>query len=245
MKSSYKTNLSSNQNLQRKMKRKFHFIVQAKGGVGKSLHTYLRALSEADSFSLFVDLDSSTKTSSRQLAFLGQDRFEAFSLLDGRERLMRDLFIGYVESLVDSPFDKVYMDFGAPESEQLPALITRDIDLKDWCDELGIQAIGGGGAYLASIQFLEKMRAALGSKFEIVIWQNLFGFNQFPGLSRELEDNCSALGLYLRRFGDFEPASLLGGQILDGIRNGYALKDYPPGARLRLKKELRENFSDE
>ena len=232
------------------MKRELHFIVQAKGGVGKSLHTYLRALSEASRLSLFVDLDSSTKTSSRQLAFLGPDRFEAFSLLDNRERLMRDLFIGYVESLLGSPFEKVFMDFGAPESEQLPALITRDIDLKEWCDELGIEAvfhiiIGGGGAYLASIQFLEKMRAALNSKFQMVIWQNLFGFAQFPALSRELEENCSALGLDLRRFGDFEPASLLGGQILDGIRNGYALQDYPPGARLRLKKELRENFSDE
>ncbi|OJV22389.1 MAG: hypothetical protein BGO21_14050 [Dyadobacter sp. 50-39] len=232
------------------MKRELHFIVQAKGGVGKSLHTYLRALSEASRLSLFVDLDSSTKTSSRQLAFLGPDRFEAFSLLDNRERLMRDLFIGYVESLSGSPFEKVFLDFGAPESEQLPALITRDIDLKEWCDELGMTAvfhiiIGGGGAYLASIQFLEKMRAALNSRFQMVIWQNLFGFAQFPALSRELEENCSVLGLDLRRFGDFEPASLLGGQILDGIRNGYALKDYPPGARLRLKKELRENFSDE
>lgn len=181
---------------------------------------------------------------------MGADRFEAFSLLDNRERLMRDLFIGYVESLSGSPFEKVFMDFGAPESEQLPALITRDIDLKEWCDELGMTAvfhiiIGGGGAYLASIQFLEKMRAALNSRFQMVIWQNLFGFAQFPALSRELEENCSALGLDLRRFGDFEPASLLGGQILDGIRNGYALQDYPPGARLRLKKELRENFSDE
>lgn len=231
------------------MKTEFHFVVQAKGGVGKSLHTYLRALSQAGSASLFVDLDSSTKTSSRQLAFLGPDRFEAFSLLDNRERLMRDLFIGYVESLSGSPFTKVFMDFGAPESEQLPALITRDIDLKEWCDELGITAIfhiiiGGGGAYLASIAFLEKMRAALGPRFEIVVWQNLFGFNQFPNLSKELEENCTALGLVLKRFGDFEPASLLGGQILDGIRHGYALKDYPPGARLRLRKELRENFSD-
>src|SRR5687768_9776440 len=107
------------------MKRKFHFILQAKGGVGKSLHTYLRAMSEADSSSLFVDVDSSTKTSSRQLLFLGQDRLESVSLIDKRDVLVRDLIVGYLESLVDCPFEQIYMDFGAPESEQFPALISR------------------------------------------------------------------------------------------------------------------------
>jgi len=49
--------------------------------------------------------------------------------------------------------------------------------------------------------------------------------------------------LRYRRFGDFEPSTLLAGQVLDGIRKGFALSDYTPGARIRLKKELNENFA--
>jgi cellulose biosynthesis protein BcsQ len=45
--------------------------VQAKGGAGKSMLTYLQALKqEANNKAAFVDLDSSTKTSSAQLKFL-------------------------------------------------------------------------------------------------------------------------------------------------------------------------------
>src|SRR5215217_4266241 len=91
-----------------KMRRKFNLILQAKGGVGKSLHTYLRALSEKDKTSLFVDLDSSTQTSTRQLAFLGDERLETISLIDNRDMLVRDLFIGYIESLMQTPFDEIF-----------------------------------------------------------------------------------------------------------------------------------------
>ena len=53
------------------------------------------------------------------------------------------------------------------------------------------------------------------------------------------------MNLPLRQFADFDPSSNLGSQILDGVRKGYSLSDYQTGARLRLKKELTENFKDE
>ncbi|MCE7066676.1 hypothetical protein [Dyadobacter sp. CY326] len=229
------------------MRRKFNLILQAKGGVGKSLHTYLRALSEKDKTSLFVDLDSSTQTSTRQLAFLGDERLETISLIDNRDMLVRDLFIGYIESLMQTPFDEIFMDFGAPESEQFPALVSRDLDFKEWCDEVDADAvfhiiIGGGGAYRASVEYLQKMIEVLEGKFRILVWENVFSFRQFSRLSEELANNCAALGLEHIRFGDFEANSLLGSQILDGIRNGFPLENYGPGARLRLKKEIRESF---
>jgi cellulose biosynthesis protein BcsQ len=50
--------------------KKIHFIAQAKGGVGKSLLMYLFALKFGhDSSIFFVDLDSSTESSKRQLKF--------------------------------------------------------------------------------------------------------------------------------------------------------------------------------
>lgn len=232
------------------MKRKFHFILQAKGGVGKSLHTYLRAVAETESSSLFVDVDSSTKTSSRQLLFLGQDRLESVSLIDKRDVLVRDLFVGYLESLIDCPFDEVYMDFGAPESEQFPALVSRDLDFKAWCDELGFEVtfhivMAAGGAYLACAEYLRKMFEVLDGQFEIVAWENIYTFKQYPTLSDELAEKCLVNGIEHRQFGDFDANSLLGIQILDGIRNGYSLDQYRPGARIRLTKELRDHFGYE
>ena len=133
------------------------------------------------------------------------------------------------------------------DSEQFPALISRDLDFEEWCEEIDAEAIfhiviGGGGAYKPSVEYLQKMIEVLRDKFRILVWENVFSFRQFPKLSDELAANCAALGLEHVRFGDFEANSLLGSQILDGIRKGFPLESYGPGARLRLKKEIRENF---
>jgi hypothetical protein len=92
---------------------------------------------------------------------LGEDRTETLSLLNDKEVLVRDKFIAYLESLVDTPFNDIYFDFGAPESEQLPALIERDLPFKEFLDELDFQAhfhivVGGGGAYTSSVEYLQK-----------------------------------------------------------------------------------------
>ena len=231
--------------------KQLHFIVQAKGGVGKSLLTYLFGLTkQQDEPSLFVDVDSSTQTSTRQLTFLGEDRTETLSLLNDKEVLVRDKFIAYLESLVDTPFNDIYFDFGAPESEQLPALIERDLPFKEFLDELDFQAhfhivVGGGGAYTSSVEYLQKMLKALNQQFEVSVWRSITTFSNFPILAQELQTNCKKLGLTLRQFGDFEPSSNLGSQILDGIRKGYGIGDYQTGAKIKLKKELNDNFKDE
>jgi hypothetical protein len=232
------------------MKRKFHYVLQAKGGVGKSLFTYLMALSETEGTSLFIDVDHSTKTSSRQLKFLGEDRVESLSLIDRRDVLVRDLFIGYIESLAESTFENIYMDFGAPESEQFPALVSRDLDFKAWCDVLENEAVfhvivAGGGAYRACIEYLDKVLQVVSGRFQIIVWKNIGTFHQFPKLAVELSENCKRFGLELREFGDFNADTLMGTMILDGIRNGNGLDEYPPGARIRLQAELKNNFSHE
>ena len=231
--------------------KQLNFILQAKGGVGKSLLTYLLAIAEQNSEkSLFVDLDSSTGTSTRQLRFLGDLRTEAVSLLNEKQVLVRDSLISYLESLAETPFDRIYFDLGAPESEQLPALIERDIPFKDFVDELGCKAnfhivIGGGGMYKSSVDYLHKLLMALQNEFEVTVWQSITTFNNFAKLGEELERNCKALGLRFRKFADFDPGSKLGSHILDGIRKGYSIGEYQTGAKLRLKKELNDHFKDE
>ena len=51
----------------------FYYNIQSKGGTGKSMLTYLQALKHEENDKIaFVDLDSSTQTSTRQLHFLTQ-----------------------------------------------------------------------------------------------------------------------------------------------------------------------------
>ena len=232
--------------------KQLHFIVQAKGGVGKSMLTYLLGLAKDDdkNQSLFVDVDSSTQTSTRQLKFLGENRMETLSLLNDKEVLVRDNLVSYLESIVNLPFNNVFFDFGAPESEQVPALIDRDLPLKEFMEELGFNAhfhlvIGGGGAYKSSVDYMKKILKSLNGDFDVTIWKSITTFNNFQNLAEELSENCKKMNLPLRQFADFDPSSNLGSQILDGVRKGYSLSDYQTGARSRLKKELTENFKDE
>lgn len=226
-----------------------HLIMQSKGGVGKSLLTALIGLQRQNSESTaFVDLDCSTQSSMRQLKFLDKNRLEAISLLNEKDVLVRDNLISYLESLIDTPFEEIIFDFGAPESEQFPALVERDLPFEEFMDMLQLEVhyhvvIGGGSAYIPSVQFLQNLYRIVNNKTTMNVWASITTFHQQPMLLKELEQNCDKMGLKFRKFGDFDPQSHLGGQILDSIRIGIPLEQYSPGAKLRMRKELTENIN--
>jgi hypothetical protein len=95
------------------------------------------------------------------------------------------------------------------------------------------------------LSIYKKILKALNQQFEVSVWRSITTFSNFPILAQELQTNCKKLGLTLRQFGDFEPSSNLGSQILDGIRKGYGIGDYQTGAKIKLKKELNDNFNGE
>jgi cellulose biosynthesis protein BcsQ len=231
--------------------KKFHFITQSKGGVGKSLLMYLFALKYGHKKdSLFVDLDSSTESSKSQLSFIDPDNFDMVSLSDEKEALVRDQLVSYLEELSLSSFQEVYFDMGAPESAQLPALIRYDLPMKEFADELGFEmvfhvVIAGGTAYKPSVSYLTQLVQTTAADFKIIVWKSITSFRKFPELSDELEANCRKMNLEFRQFGDFEPESELGGKILDGARLGFGLKDYQTGPRMKLKAQLQMHFSHE
>lgn len=71
------------------MNRKINYILASKGGVGKSTLTYEWALYSTyknHNDMLFVDLDNSTQTSTKQLKFLGENQLETISLLNEKRR---------------------------------------------------------------------------------------------------------------------------------------------------------------
>jgi len=141
--------------------KKLHFIAQSKGGVGKSLLMYLMALKNHHKENcLFVDMDASTFTSRRQLSFVDEDKLDTVSLLNERAAIQRDNLFVYLDKLSRSRYQEVYIDLGAPESEQLPALIEFDdvqLPLREFADDMDIEfhiVIGGAGAYNASVMVL-------------------------------------------------------------------------------------------
>lgn len=229
--------------------KQIHLILQSKGGVGKSLLATLMGLKRrASELTAFVDLDSSTQSAMRQLAFLDSRRLENVSLLNQKQVLVRDNLVAYLESLAGAPFEEIFFDFGAPESEQFPALISQDLPFDEFLAMLSMKAryhvvIAGGSAYIPSVNYLQQIVRIVPDASAITVWASMTSFNQHPRLLEELTQNCQKLGVELKYFGDFDPQSHLGGVMLDLIRLGTPLEEYYPGALLRIQKELAENIT--
>jgi MinD-like ATPase involved in chromosome partitioning or flagellar assembly len=243
-----------NQNFQNNImtnKIELNLICQSKGGSGKTLLGTLIAHVFAQRNHknvLFVDMDSSTNSLSKNIAGLIKDENkERVSLLNNKQVLVRDLLISYIESLSDLHFTKIYADMGSPESEQLPSIFN-DLNFAEFCDELKITVkfhiVITAGGYLASIEYLKKMLSVVNSD-SVVVWRSITSFTNYANLTEELRANCNQLQLQLREFGDFDPSSNLGNLILTSITKSIPLSEYSTGARIKMKGELVRNFSPE
>jgi hypothetical protein len=209
----------------------YHFIIQAKGGVGKSFLTYLIAVKhEDDGRCTFIDVDSSTKTSKAQLRFLANKdrRLAEIDLLDGYRKIARDRLFDSLQQLSELDNEVFYLDFGAPESEQIPALLTMDLnqeELKEF--EAYIHGefvfhivIAGGTAYTACMDYLMKIFKAVGNHFRMMIWVNSTTFQTFPRQMDELLGLASTCRLPVECFGDIEPNTELAHKIIRTIERG-------------------------
>jgi cellulose biosynthesis protein BcsQ len=233
--------------------KKVHFISQAKGGAGKSMLTYLLALkNESNTRSYFIDLDSSVMTSSKQLQFLkGQKptRFALMNLLDGRDKLDRQLLFENLLELTQKDYDDFYLDFGAPESDQLPSLFTKDysaLEFKQIEQELNCEfifniVVAGGGAYPGCTQYLQKMTDALDGNFQVIIYANQATFQNHLSLIDELkayteskQNKVSSLKL----FGDFDITTAPHKNILRLIEEGRGTEAYVFIEKIKIQKEL-------
>ncbi|HEV7347395.1 hypothetical protein [Telluribacter sp.] len=211
--------------------KKFNFIIQAKGGVGKSFLTYLIAVKhEEDNGRTFIDVDSSTKTSTDQLRFLAHRdrRLAGIDLLDSYRKIARDRLFDSLQQLALLPNQTFYLDFGAPESEQIPALLTLDLDqdeLKEFERYLNSEmafhvVVAGGTAYTACMDYLMKIYKAVGCQFRIVIWINTNTFQTFPQQKEDLLGLASKCQLTVESFGDMEPNTELAHKIIRTMERG-------------------------
>lgn len=231
----------------------FQFNIQAKGGAGKSMLTYLQALKEqASDSSYFVDFDSSVKSSCQQLKFLQgktPSRFATMSLLDSREKLDRQLLFENLYQLSQKDYDRFYLDFGAPESDQLPSLFSKDYTIEEFREvqnELNAQfifnvVIAGGSAYEPCTHYLQKIALLTKGLFEVNVYVNESTFAGTPQLIKELtafgaaeENHISAIRLY----GDFDITTAPHRSILQKISEGKGLEAYEFIEKIKVQKEL-------
>ncbi|HAK76516.1 MAG TPA: hypothetical protein DCM71_06330 [Runella sp.] len=228
--------------------KQFHFILQAKGGVGKSFLVYLLALKhQSQPGTYFVDVDASTQTSSRQLAFLsGTGRIAALSMLDERQKITRDKLLFSLTDLSQLPFENCYLDFGAPESEQIPALFSVDFSTEQLyelaqhlqCQFIFDVVIAGNTSYFACTQYLQQMQQIIGNTFPICIWVNQYSFYKHPQLISEIQSYATQHQLQVNFFGDIDTSTQVGNQILKMVQLGHGLERYDFITSMKLKNEL-------
>ena len=91
--------------------KKMNFILQSKGGSGKSMLAYLLALKNEDNLlTYFIDFDSSVKSSTQQLKFLqGRTpaRFAKMNLLDERGKIDRQRLFENLQILAQKPYEEL------------------------------------------------------------------------------------------------------------------------------------------
>ncbi|MEP7277416.1 MAG: hypothetical protein ABI813_02125 [Bacteroidota bacterium] len=233
--------------------KQFQFNIQAKGGSGKSMLTYLQALKHQENKrSYFVDLDSSVKTSLQQLKFLQgktPPRFALMNLLDARDKLDRQLLFENLLELSKKDFDAFYLDFGAPESDQLPSLFSKDYttaEFKQIETELSSQfifniVVAGGGAYEGCTRYLQRLSALLAGQFEVNIYINESTFSNYPLLIEEIKmfakTNQPKIS-DVKLFGDFDNTTSPHKNILRNVEQGRGMEAFAFIEKIKILNEL-------
>jgi hypothetical protein len=229
-----------------------YFNIQSKGGAGKSMLTYLQALkNEENELSAFVDLDSSTKTSKKQLKFIGvKSRLFEVDIFDSIKKIEREKLFQIVEKLNDTEYTDIYIDFGAPESEQLPSLFSIDFSIEEFKlfeKELNAKfvfnvIVAGGTAYVSSVEYLKKITESIKGNFEVVIYANEFTFQNYSHLIDELKAFAkSTKGLIkdVKPYGAIQVDRNSGQLITENIKEGKGLSEYTSfAAKTIIKREI-------
>lgn len=232
----------------------FFFNIQSKGGAGKSMLTYLQALKhEKNEKAAFVDLDSSTQTSTRQLHFLTKqegNRLFSVDIFDNLKKIERERLYDVLQAFNTQLFDEIYIDFGAPESEQLPSLFSLDFSIEEFKQfekELKSKFVFnvilcGGPSYASTFAYLKKLTEIVKGKFEIVMYLNELTFLNYSLLMDELNEFARKAKGYISkvvRFGDIHVDRNSGQIITENIRNGAGFLGYHSfAAKTIIKREM-------
>ena len=233
--------------------KQINFIMQNKGGVGKSMLTYLLALNHQKSVIdkneninkiLFSDGDILNLTTDRQCKFLS---IAHVNLMDKNQKFQRDKLLRSLEYFSKVEAEIIYIDFGASESGQFPALVSLDYSselIYDFAQNFALEIIvnvvvAGGTSFIPCTDFLKHVVIALEHKIQIKVWVNDWTFkNDAPDTVEELQKFCNTENIAVSHFGNFDTDSSVGSEILNKIKMGCGFNEYDFIHKMTLRKEL-------
>lgn len=223
--------------------KKVFFIVQAKGGSGKSFLTTLIAHKYSKDLStFFYDMDSSTKSLSNQIKFLEnfKERVDFSDILNSDGKIERDQFINFFESLDSSIASKIFVDFGATESDQLFHFLKNDldpVDMQEFFTNANIELnflipVSGNTAIKPTTDYARSMDQLLGKTFSVNFYEN-----------SELTDTDSSLIIQEKfgkkktiKFGNTDSKSERGKRIVNLMKEGQDVDSIGVLSRGMFKK---------
>lgn len=234
--------------------KKVHLILQSKGGVGKSLLTWLLANQFKNEDVLFIDTDESTKTSSRRLnSFLDEGKSLFFPILNDNKKLEREMFLSMFERIANVEEKTVFVDFGAPESEEFRKLLEFEIDSESLVSELKrinialvlFIVVAGRDAYLSCMRYYSSMVNLGNEKIETQLLMNEGTFGGIEAIRLGKENLLVNIGRSdFLTFGDLGD-SQSGKDIINCITENQTPENLSFAGRLMFRKVMKqvENFA--
>ena len=193
-----------------------------------------------------MDIDESTKTSSTRLDSIlpkGQSIF--YPILNDQKKLERELFLNLFERISRFSATNVFLDFGAPESEEFRKLLEFEIDTISLVDELqnlGIElvlfvVVAGRDAFQSCTRFLTSLHELVDNAVPIKLLMNEGTFGGIEGIAIG-KQNIEVLGYSaIFPFGNLGD-SQSGKDIIKIISLGQKPENLPLAVKLTFKKAM-------
>jgi hypothetical protein len=224
-----------------------HLILQAKGGVGKSLFTWFVAHAEKDTKTSFIDLDESTHTSVNRLeSLLGNKRIRQVEILNESNRMEREKIIGLFESLSKAQSPNIYIDFGASESEEFKKLLEFDIPadilkvelMKMEIDLRIFVVVAGRDAFVSCFNYYQNLSQQISNHFEIALLLNegTFGGSE---ASEMVKSKLNSSDIHFKCFGGLGDSES-GRDVIKILADGKGEDSLNLMGRITFKKALEQ-----
>jgi len=167
--------------------KKMTFILQSKGGVGKSAFAYLLANKNKERKDLkIVDMDNETNTASDQIKFLKPAKHNLINA--GTKNIDRSAFDNFFEDFIYSEkYSSALCDLGATTSEQFLVFLKEDGDeiikalIKMDCEIQVCCVVAGSNAFPASAEYCRELFKILPQDDKIskfIVKNNYFEFTE-------------------------------------------------------------------
>ncbi len=155
--------------------KKLIFVTQSKGGVGKSVLTFL--LAEKYPEAIIFDMDDATKTTILQLAYR---KPRQITFLNANKVIDRGLFNKFLEKTAQAKHDLFIADLGASISEQLPYYLQDVIDfLPAVLAALEVEVelytvVGGADIFKQTMEYVMVLMESVNAQITIKICKNQY-----------------------------------------------------------------------